>query len=97
MKHNTILTKKGKTSYYTMDDIYPEMLTFFVKYDDELSENEFSVPMNLMRVNNLTVTEKEYLVILFTNSYEKGRQRGRWEKAKKIGELFSSFQREILG
>ena len=93
MRQKTIQTKQGKTTYYIMTDTYENMISFHVKFPDELQENEFVVPKEII----LSEEVKDMLVVLFGSSYEKGRQRGRWEKAKKLGELFNALKRESLG
>ena len=92
MERHRIGTKRGEATYYTRDDFYLDMLTFLVKYKDELSETEFSIPNQ-----DLTIGEKNQAVIVFSAGYEQGRQRGSWEKAKRMRELFDTFKRELLG
>ena len=93
MKQKTIQTKQGETTYYIMTDTYENMVSFYVEFPNELQENEFVVPKSII----LSEEVKDMLVVLFGNSYEKGRQRGRWEKAKKLGELFNALKLEALG
>lgn len=74
MEKNHVITKRGHTMYYTMDNTYPDAVSFHVKYPDELSECEFVVPSTIIQ----SPEDEETLVVLFTNGYEKGRQRGKW-------------------
>lgn len=92
MKKRSIHTRYGEVEYYTVDDIYPEGLAFYVKSPKEEMEIEFAVPEK-----SLTLEQEEQAVCLFMGGYERGRQRGRWEKAIKLGELFNAIKAEVAG
>lgn len=92
MKSTTVNTKRGMVSYYTMSGVNQGMLTFCVKFEDNVSECNFLLPEEEM-----TLKEKDRAVILFTEGYEQGRIRGRWEKSKRLGELFNALKCEALG
>ena len=70
MKQKTIQTNRGETTYYTMTGIYDDMLSFHVKFEEELQECEFVLPLN-------SVTKEQYndIVMTFSAGYEQGRQR----------------------
>jgi hypothetical protein len=92
MKQKTIKTDRGETSYYTMTGNYEGMLSFHVKFEKELQECEFALPLN-----KIPEEQHDFMVMLFARGYEQGRQRGRWEKSKKLGELFHALKCEALG
>lgn len=91
MKKKIVQTVRGAVSYYVVANINKDMLTFCVKFDDELSENEFLLPLNSVKKEQYDV-----IVITFCSGFEQGRQRGQWEKAKRVRKLFHALQYEVL-
>ena len=81
MKKKRVNTKLGEACFYVMDDVYPDRITVFVKYEKTDQENEFSVSPDLAE------SGIRDLVILHAHSFSQGRYYGLWEKGKQLREL----------
>jgi len=81
----------GDVEYYVMDDVYPDSLAIFVKFENEESENEF-----LVKKLKYTRAGLDAFVDVYARGYKQGRWRGMWEKAKKVRELFLEIKAELL-
>jgi hypothetical protein len=89
-------TKRGVTHYYTVKGMQKDRLAFFIRFDDDdpkmTSEIEFYV-----QDSEYSVEQLELFVRLFSDAYDRGIGRGRWEKAKRYDELMTLIKREGLG
>lgn len=91
-KNRVVNTEYGIATYYTMDNVYKDKLTFFLRFNRDpplSSEREFSVVKK-----EYSIEEMEEFIQLYANGFNIGRNQGRWEKATRINELFSLLRTE---
>lgn len=87
-----VSTKNGRAIYYRIDDLYPDRKVLFVTFEDEEQEHELLIPSG-------QEPKPEYeidLVRLFSSAYAAGKARGRYQKAKRLKDLFKQLQMEAF-
>jgi hypothetical protein len=87
MKKQRIQTTLGWAEYYTMDDVYEANMGFYVKLPDMDSEYEFVVPKDKIG------DDKDVHVYNYIAGFQQGRHVGRWEKGRKLRDLFDEIKR----